>query len=152
MSRLIKWVDCYLVDLEISRNLKALFIYEFLLRMTSSILMNFNQWGSYLPCKTYTKEPMELEVISNLHHQRPHGQSNSGPLDPKINALTTQPQIHMIYIIPMWDKVETSTFFISYDFYFLDTIFDIDLIKIKHTHKRGSRGAARAAKSLRWSV
>ena len=41
-----------------------------------------------------TKEPLELVVISNFHHQRPHGGSNSGLFDSKLNALTTRPLIH----------------------------------------------------------
>ena len=64
-----------------------LFIYECLPRIASSILMNCYQWGSCLPCETPTKEPMELAVISNFHHRRPHGGSNSRPFDPKLNTL-----------------------------------------------------------------
>ena len=29
-------------------------------------------------CKSPTKEPMELAVVSNFHHWKPHGGSNSG--------------------------------------------------------------------------
>ena len=46
--------------------------------------------------ETLTEEPMELAVISNFHHRRPHGGSNSGPFDPKLNAfnhLTTDPRM-----------------------------------------------------------
>ena len=39
-----------------------------------------------LPCETPSEEPMELSVIGNFHHLRPHGGSNSGSFDPKLNA------------------------------------------------------------------
>ena len=39
--------------------------------------MNCFQRGSYLTCETLTKEPpMELAVISNFYHRRPHEGSN----------------------------------------------------------------------------
>ena len=36
---------------------------------------------------------MELAVISNFHHRRPHRGTNSRPFYPKLNTLTTRPRI-----------------------------------------------------------
>ena len=61
-----------------------------------SVLLYCYQWQSCLSCEIPIKVPMELAEISNYHHRRPHGGSNSGPFDPKLNALTTRPRIHDI--------------------------------------------------------
>ena len=48
--------------------------------------------------ETPTKEPIELAVIDNFHHRRPHGGSISVPFDPKLKALTTRPRIHLLWL------------------------------------------------------
>ena len=40
---------------------------------------------------------MELAVIINFHHRRPHRRIELGPLDPKLDALTTRLQIHKLH-------------------------------------------------------
>ena len=53
---------------------------------------NFNELLSITsPCEAPTKEPTELEVISNFYHRG----SNLGPFDSQLNALTTRPRIHI---------------------------------------------------------
>ena len=42
---------------------------------------------------------MELAVVSNFHHRRPH-RGNLEPLDPKLDALITRPRIHNLLNIP----------------------------------------------------
>ena len=82
----------------------SFFIREFLTRIVSSILMNCYQWGSCLLCETPTNEPMELGVISDFHHRKPHWGSNSGPFDLKLNTLNTRQRIHEI----MYSAVQVS--------------------------------------------
>ena len=65
------------VNMETVFNKFLLSIHVFLSRIASSILMNWYQWGSYLPWKIPTKEPMKLAMISDSHHQRSHRESNS---------------------------------------------------------------------------
>ena len=65
-------------------------------RIVYWILMNCYQWGSRLLCETPTKAHMELAVISNFNHRRPHGGLSSGPSDLYFNALTTRPRIHKL--------------------------------------------------------
>ena len=57
------------------------------------------QWRFCFPCETPTREPMELEVISNFHHRKHNGGSNSGPFDPMLNALTTHPRVHSFFTL-----------------------------------------------------
>ena len=47
---------------------KKIFIYEYLPRIASSILMKCYQWGSCFPCETTTKG-----LLCNLHNRRSTG-------------------------------------------------------------------------------
>ena len=82
--------------------------FECLPKMASSIPMNCHQRGFCLLCETPAKEPMELAVISNFHHQRPYRGSNSGPLDAMFDTLTTKPRIHNSKVIVAHSKIDSS--------------------------------------------
>ena len=60
----------------------------FIIMKVSSILKNCFQWGSYIPCEAPTKESVELSVISNFHHRRPHGGIELGILSVSYTHLT----------------------------------------------------------------
>ena len=70
-----------------------LFIYHYLTKIASSILLKCYQWGSCLSRETPTKEPCR---INNFHHRRPYEGLNSESVDTKLNALTGRPRIHKI--------------------------------------------------------
>ena len=71
--------------LDLSSKYFFLLIYENLpQKIASSILMKCYQWGSCIPCKISTKEPMELAANSNFHFWNPLEDLNSRS---KLNAL-----------------------------------------------------------------
>ena len=77
--------------------------------IASSALMSCNQWGSYLPCETPTKETgISIFITEGLKEG-----SNLVPLNPKLDALSTRPHgsttwkhlIWMIKFVFKWNKI-----------------------------------------------
>ena len=51
----------------------------------------------HLPCKAPSKEPMELELISNFYKQRLFGGFELGNINSKLHSSIGRPQIHFLF-------------------------------------------------------
>ena len=76
---------------------------------------------------------MELAVISNFHHQRPHGDL----FDPKLNAITTEPQIYLLeaFSYVLYELLRTPVFVLSNSIIFRKDFYRISNFSLNFFEK-----------------
>ena len=76
---------------------------------------------------------MELAMISNFHHQRPHGDL----FDPKLNAITTEPQIYLLkaFSYVLYKLLRTPVFVLSNSIIFRKDFYRISNFSLKFFEK-----------------